>query len=96
MIMEIASQMMLIMLYLFLSILVIVTIVFIYKLTMTLDKANTLLDDVYGKVRKLDNLFDVIDKSADTINMVTNKVSDGILNFVFRIFKRRRKDEDYE
>ena len=51
--MEIASQMMPIILYMLLSILVIVAIVFLYKLTITLDKANTVLDDVFLKVKSL-------------------------------------------
>ncbi len=93
--METASQLLPIILYTLLSILVVVVIVFVYKLTITLDKANTLIDDVYIKVKKLDNLFEIIDRSADTINVVTNKVSDGILNFVLKIFKKR-KDDDYE
>lgn len=93
--MEMASQMLPIILYLLLSILVVVVIVFVYKLTITLDKANTLLDDVYIKVKKLDNLFEVIDRGADTLNMVTNKVSDVIIGSIMKIF-RKRKDDDYE
>ena len=79
-----------------LSILVVVVIVFVYKLTITLDKANTVLDDIYVKVKKLDGLFEIIDKSADTISVLTNKVSDIVVNSIFKVFKRKRKDEDYE
>ncbi len=93
--MEIASQMMPIILYMLLSILVIVAIVFLYKLTITLDKANTVLDDVFLKVKKLDGLFEIIDKSTDTIGMVTNKVSSAVVNSILKIFKKR-KDDDYE
>ncbi len=94
--MEMASQMLPIILYLLLSILVVVVIVFVYKLTITLDKANTVLDDIYVKVKKLDGLFEIIDKSADTISVLTNKVSDIVVNSIFKVFKRKRKDEDYE
>lgn len=93
--MEMASQLMPIILYLLLSILVVVVIVFVYKLTITLDKTNTLIDDVYLKVKKLDNLFEVIDRGADTLNLVTNKVSDVIIGSIMKIFKKR-KDDDYE
>ena len=94
--MEMASQILPIILYLLLSILVVVVIVFVYKLTITLDKANIVLDDIYGKVKKLDGLFEIIDKSADTLNTLTNRVSDVVVNSILKIFKRKRKDEDYE
>lgn len=94
--MEIASQLMPIILYLLLSILVVVTIVFIYKLTITVDKANIVLDDVYKKVKKLDNLFEIIDRSADTINLVTDKITGIISNSILKIFKKKRKEDEYE
>ena len=59
-----------------------------------LNKTNTLLDDVIVKVHKLDNLFEVIDKSTSTINSVTNRVSEGVLKFLFKIFKKRKDDFD--
>lgn len=89
-----SSQVMLILLYALLCILVGIAIVFVYKLIITLDKANVLLDDVNSKVKKLDNLFDIVDRSADTLNVVTNKVSDGILNFVMKFFRKRKDDFD--
>ena len=94
--METASQLMPIILYLLLSILVVVAIVFIYKLTITLDKANTVLDDIYVKVKKLDGLFEIIDKSADTISMITDKVSNVVVNSILKLFKKKRKVDDYE
>ena len=94
--MEMASQIMPIILYLLLSILIVVTIVFVYKLTITVDKANVVLDDVYKKIGKLDNLFEVIDKSADTINLITDKVTGVIASSILKVFKKKRKDEEYE
>jgi uncharacterized protein YoxC len=94
--METASSLLPIIFYTLLSILVVFVIVFVYKLTKTLDKANLLLDDVYVKVKKLDNLFEVIDRGADTINMMTNKVVDVVVGAVTKVFKKKRKDEDYE
>lgn len=94
--MEIASQMLPIILYTLLSILIVVVILFFYKLTVTLDKTNILLDDVYSKVKKLDNLFEVIDKSSEVISTVTDKISGIFINSILKIFKKKRKDEDYE
>lgn len=95
-VMETASQLMPIILYLLLSILVVVVIVFFYKLIVTIDKTNVVLDDVQTKVKKLDNLFNVIDRGSDAISMITNKATDGIVNFIYRIFKRKGKDDEDE
>lgn len=94
--MEFASEIMPIILYFLLSVLVIVAIVFIYKLIHTVDKANQVLDDVYVKVKKLDNFFEIVDKSADAINMVTDKVTGIITSSILKIFKKKRKDDIYE
>ena len=55
--MDVASQIMPIILYFLLSVLIVVAIVFLYKLTKTVDKANVVLDDVYGNIKKL-QLYD--------------------------------------
>lgn len=94
--MEIANQLLPIILYTLLSILLVVTIVFVYKLTITLDKANIVLDDLGAKVKKLDNLFQIIDRSADAINSVTDKLSGFIANSILKIFKKKRKDDENE
>lgn len=94
--MEIASELLPIIFYMLLCILVVVVIVFFYKLCITLDKTNVLLDDVYSKVKKLDNLFEIVDKSAETISSVTDKISSVFINSILKIFKKKRKDEDYE
>lgn len=94
--MEFASEIMPIILYLLLSILVIVAIVLMYKLLHTIDKANQVLDDIYIKVKKLDNFFDIVDKGADTINMLTDKVTGIVTSSIMKIFKKKRRDDIYE
>lgn len=94
--METASQLLPIILYTLLCVLIIVVTVFIYKLTITIDKANTVLDDVYGKAKKLDNLFQIIDKSADAVNAVTDKITGTISNTLIKLFKKKRKDDEDE
>ncbi len=92
--METASTLLPVIFYTLLSILIIVAIILLYKLTITVDKANVVLDDIYGKVKKLDNLFEIIDKSADTINLVTDKITGIISNSIMKVFKKRKEDED--
>lgn len=92
--METASTLLPVIFYTLLSILIVVAIILLYKLTITVDKANVVLDDIYGKVKKLDNLFEIIDKSADTINTVTDKITGIISNSIMKVFKKRKEDED--
>ena len=91
--METASTLLPVIFYTLLSILIVVAIILLYKLTITVDKANVVLDDIYGKVKKLDNLFEIIDKSADTINTVTDKITGIISNSIMKVFKKRKEDE---
>ena len=92
--METASQLLPIIMYTLISILVIFIIMFVYKLTLTLDKTNIILDDVLSKIHKLDNLFDIVDRSSTIVNSVTNKVSDSILIFLKKLLKKRKDDND--
>jgi len=92
--METASQLLPIIMYTLISILVIFIIIFVYKLTLTLDKTNIILDDVLSKIHKLDNLFDIVDRSSTIVNSVTNKVSDSILIFLKKLLKKRKDDND--
>ena len=94
--METASSLLPIIFYGLLSILVVFVILFVYKLTKTLDKTNMVLDDIYIKVKKLDNFFEVIDRGADTFNMMTNKVVEIVIGAVGKLFRKKRKDEEDE
>lgn len=90
--MEFINDVLPIILYGLLSILVVFLIVFIYKMIITLNKANVILDDIYIKVKKLDSLFEVVDKGTDVLNLISSKVS-NIVGTVLNIFKRKRKDD---
>ena len=90
--MEFINDVLPIILYGLLSILVVFLIVFIYKMIITLNKANVILDDIYIKVKKLDSLFEVVDKGTDVLNLISSKVT-NIVGTVLNIFKRKRKDD---
>ena len=93
--MEVASSLLPIILYTLLSILVVFVIVFVYKLIGTVDRANNVLDDVEKKVHKLDNLFEVIDRSADIISTITDSLSSIVPVSILKYFRKKRKD-DYD
>lgn len=85
-------------LYILGSISLVTLIVLIMKLISTIDKTNEILDDINGKVKTLDGLFDAITIASSTISSFGNKVVDGILSIVGRLTrkKKRKEEEEYE
>lgn len=85
-----------ILLYTGLLVLVIVLIVFIIKLIKTLEKVDVILDDTSKKLTKVDGLFELIDHTTDRAANISDKIVNGISNFVNFILRRKkgRKDED--
>lgn len=80
--------------YLFLIALIIIFIILGIKLIKTLTKIDKLIDDVEDRVHKTDNMFSLIDKTADIASNVSDKIIAGIFNFVSNIFKKRGNDEN--
>lgn len=79
-------------LYVLGAILLVLVIVLVFKLIQTLDKVDRVVEDISSKSRKLNGLFDVIDK----IQFVNDKIVSGILSLVMKVFKKKKGDEEYE
>lgn len=69
-------------LYVLGSILLVVLIILSIKAISTLSKVNRIVDDINTKSHKLDNLFDVIDNTADIISDMSDKVLGLVVNGV--------------
>ena len=81
------------------SCLLLVLIFLSIRLFFTLEKVDKLIDDINDKSRKLDGLFDSIDKITDVVSSVNNKFIGIIFNTLSSIKnklkrKKERKDED--
>lgn len=76
------------------SILLIVLIILCIKTIFTLKKVDHVVDDVSGKVGKLDGVFNIIDKSTDTVSLISDKVIDSISNLIGKIFSKKKKKEE--
>ena len=84
-----------ILLYIVLIILVIVFIVLGIKLMKTLSKVDKVIDDVNGKMTKVDGIFDIIDRTTDYASSISDKIISGITSFVSILFKKKKgNDED--
>ena len=82
-------------LYISCIILVIVFIVLGIKLIKTLKKVDNVIDDVNGKMSKVDGVFDIIDKTTDYASSISDKIISGISNFVNALIRKRKgNDED--
>lgn len=79
-------------LYILASILLVVIIIFVIRLIETLGKVNETIEDIQGKSEKLNGVFDIVDRSADAINMI----SDTAVSFVttkLMGFMNKKKDK---
>ena len=62
-----------------------------------MSKVDKVLDDLNKKLDKVDGVFDIVDRSTDTINMISNKIVDGVSGFIGKLFsKKREKGDDDE
>lgn len=80
--------------YILLIILIVVLIVFMAKAFATLKKLDTTIDDVNAKMSKLNGVFTIVDRSADAINTVTDKMVDFVSNGIGKLLKKRTKKEE--
>jgi len=84
-----------IIIYVLLIILIVVAIAIGIKIIGTLNKVDTLIDDVTLKVKALDKLFEII----DVFNNKMSELGDTVVGFVSggirRLFKNRKKN-NYE
>lgn len=84
-----------IMLYICLITLVIVVIIICIKLVETLQKVNKVLDDVTFKMNSLNGVFSIVDKTSNYASSISDKLIDGISNFVSEKLKKKKgKDID--
>jgi len=84
-----------IIIYILLIVLISVCIYILLKASKTIDKVNLLLEDVEMKLSTLDAFFNAINWTTEKINIISERIVDGVMSVVHKLFNRR-KDEDYE
>lgn len=83
-----------ILIYILLIALIIILIVLSIKAIKFLTRMDKVVDDLEDKIHKTDNVFSLIDRTADIASSVSDKVVSGIFNFISNIFKKKGNDED--
>lgn len=87
--------------YILLIILLVIGIILGIRLIGAMDKVDTLIENIQGKVNSLNGFFSVIDFTTDKISMFTDKVVDMFSSLISRIGRKRGskeilEDDDYE
>lgn len=97
--METLNEIFPVILYGLLIILIVALIVLTIKLIKTINKVDEVVNDVNGKVKSLNGIFTIIDKTADTLSDFSDKfvnvISSGI-NSIFTFKKKKERKEEKE
>ena len=87
------NELLKIVLYISLIVLVIILIVLGIRLLKTLKKVDGVIDDVNGKMSRINGIFDIIDKTTDYASLLSDKVLNGIYSLI-NVFTKRKKGND--
>lgn len=82
----------LMLLYILGSILLVVLIILGIKLIITINKIDAIVDDINGKVTKLNGLFQIIDNMTDKLALLSDKVVDGLSFLIRKVFTRNKEN----
>ncbi|MBQ9318446.1 MAG: hypothetical protein IJR82_02310 [Bacilli bacterium] len=80
--------------YIFLAILIVIFIILGIRMLKVLTKVDKVIDQVEDRIQKTDNVFGLIDKTADLASNVSDKIIGGIFHFICNIFKKKGNDKD--
>ncbi len=75
-------------------ILLIVSIIAVLKVIETLKKVDNVIDDVNGKAKKLDGLFDIVYQTSNVVSSVNSKIVDCIVGIIQNFLDKRKKKEE--
>lgn len=85
-----------ILLYFGLIVLVIICIVLGINLIKTLKKVDKVIDDVNGKMNKVNGVFDIIDRTTDYASSISDKIISAISSFVGVLLRKKKGNDDDE
>ena len=94
--MEFLQLLLPVILYILLCILVVVIIILIINAIKTLKIVNSLVQDIESKSRKLDGIFDVIDKVSNSFASFGDKILGFLTTSFKKVLKKRKEDEEDE
>ena len=90
------TELMIIILCILGCVFVVAATVLVLRLIKTVKKVDYLIDDVTMKSSKLDGVFDIVDRSADALTLLTDKAVLFVSNILSDVFKKKEKGEEEE
>ena len=66
-------------------------IVLVIKLIYSINRVNTILDNVERKMKTVDKAFGAVDRLVDSFSFATDKIVDGMSNAISKIFSHKKK-----
>ena len=75
--------------------LMIVLIILGIKIIQMMDKMERIMDNIEDKINSLNGVFAVINKTTDSIDLISSKVVGVVTNTIGRLFRRKKKEETY-
>lgn len=78
-------------LYILGIILLTILIIIGIRLLRTMNKIDEIINDVDGKMKSLNGVFQIIDVATDKLSIVTDKVVESVSSFLLKIFKKKEK-----
>jgi len=66
-------------------------IVLVIKLVYSVNRINSILDNVERKMKTVDKAFGAVDKIVDSFSAVTDRVVDGVALGISKIFNHKKK-----
>lgn len=80
--------------YIFTIILLIVAIIVGIRIIGLTEKADKVLDDIQEKVNSLNGMFSVVNKVSSSMELISSKIANGIVNLFGKVLKKKKEDNE--
>ena len=94
--MEFLLDLLPIIIYILLIVLLVIGIYVLIRAINIANKIDVLLDNVEEKVNSLNGFFKVLNFTTDKITIVSERLMDGIVSVIKKLFHKRKEEDDYE
>ena len=76
------------------SILLVVLIILGIKLIGAVSKFDRVAGEFETRLKKIDSLFGIVDTFTDSMALISDKIVDGVVYGIKKIFGKKRKEDD--
>ena len=94
--MEFLLDLLPIIIYILLIVLLVIGIYVLIRAINIANRIDILLDNVEEKVNSLNGFFKVLNFTTDKITIVSERLMDGIVSVIKKLFHKRKEEDDYE